>query len=615
MATLSNTVITPREAGTLPGLFHQRVNRSADKTAYRSFDVLNGMWMDITWRQMAREVERWERALYQEKLQPGDRVAIMARNSRLWVMCDQAALALGLVVVPIYTEDRADNVEYILEHSGTKLLVVGGPQQWDRLQEKLKPLRSLKRVVTISSCTQVTDKRVVDLDSWLASGIDVLKRPILSPGDLATIVYTSGTTGRPKGVMLSHRNILANAYSCSQTGFFATGDEVFLSFLPLSHTFERTVGYYLLIMVGAVVAHSRSIQDLSEDLLMVRPEGLISVPRIFERVYARVKDNLQTQSAISSKMFKLAVDTGWHRFEYLHKRAAWHPKLLLWPVLKKLVSDKLMAKLGGNLKMAICGGAALSPEISKVFVGLGIPVFQGYGLTESSPVVSVNTHTHNVPASIGQALPGVQVRIGEHDELLVKGDNVMMGYWNDAQATAKVIDEDGWLYTGDKARIDDQGYIFITGRIKDIIVLATGEKVPPVDMEFSISSDALFEQVVVIGEARPFLCAVIVLNEPEWTKFAAEHGLQSDQPNSEASEKVLLQRVSDSLSEFPGYAQIYRVHIVAEPWTVENDLLTPTLKTKRNKIMELYKSEIDAMYEEHQKSSSETKPDKAETTS
>ncbi|MEX2353876.1 MAG: AMP-dependent synthetase/ligase, partial [Gammaproteobacteria bacterium] len=574
-------LISPQEAGTLPGLFNQRVNRSPDKPAYRSYDVLNGMWMDTTWHEMSKGVERWERALHREKLKTGDRVAIMARNSRLWVMFDQAALALGLVVVPIYTEDRAENVEYILEHSGAKLLVIGGPMQWERLQEKVKKNHVLKRVVAISDCGEAHDKRLLKLNKWLSEGIDVYKKPILSPGDLATIVYTSGTTGRPKGVMLSHRNILSNAWSCSQTGFFATGDEVFLSFLPLSHTFERTVGYYLLIMVGAVVAHSRSIQELSEDLQMVRPEGLITVPRIFERVYARVKENLNNQSIVSRTIFNLAVNTGWRRFQYQHKRASWSPKLLLWPLLKKLVSDKLMARLGGNLKMAICGGAALSPEISRVFVGLGIPVFQGYGLTEASPVVSVNTQTHNIPSSIGPPLPDVEVRIGEHDELQVRGDCVMMGYWHDEEATTQAIDADGWLHTGDKARIDENGHIFITGRIKDIIVLDTGEKVPPVDMEFAISTDPLFEQVVVIGENRPFLSALVVLNEEEWGKFAREKGLQDEPSNSDTIEKALLERISGCLDEFPGYAQIYRVQTVSEPWTVENDLLTPTLKTKR----------------------------------
>ncbi len=597
MVNQSRDIITPHEAGTLPELFRQRINRSADRPAYRYYDVLNGVWMDISWREMGKEIARWERALYKDKLQPGDRVAIMVRNSRLWVMFDQAALALGLVVVPVYAEDRADNVQYILEHSGAKLLLVGGPQQWDRLRDKLKHCRSLKHIVAISDCGKSEDKRMVGLATWLANGVDQISRPILSPGDLATIVYTSGTTGNPKGVMLSHRNLLSNAYSCAQTGM-ADGKGLFLSFLPLSHTFERTVGYYLPVMTGAIVAHSRSIQDLPEDLLQVQPEGLISVPRIFERIYVRVKESLAKQSVAAQKMFDLAVRVGWRRFEYNQGRASWHPSLLLWPILKRLVADKLLARLGGRLGVAISGGAALSPEIARVFTALGVPLYQGYGLTEASPVVSVNTLTHNIPTSIGLPLPDVEVSIGAQDELLVKADSVMMGYWKDEQATAKAIDKDGWLHTGDKARITD-GYIFITGRIKDIIVLANGEKVSPTDMELSISDDPLFEQVVIIGESRPFLAALVVLNKKEWDRFAQQNQLQAEPAGSKKIETALLERISILLKQFPGYAQIRRISCIDEPWTVENGLLTPTLKIKRNKIQELYKQQIEAMYQGH----------------
>jgi len=598
MSTPARNAITPHEVGTLPELFRQRINRTPDKPAYRYYDTLNEVWMDISWREMGKEIVRWEKALYSDKLQPGDRVAIMAKNSRLWVMFDQAALALGLVVVPVYAEDRADNVQYILENSGAKLILIGGIQQWERLRVKVKECRSLRHIVSISDCGKSDDKRLVSLATWLAKGVDVIRRPILSPGDLATIVYTSGTTGHPKGVMLSHRNILSNVWSCAQTGM-ADNKEIFLSFLPLSHTFERTVGYYLPIMVGAIVAHSRSIQDLPEDLRAIRPEGLISVPRIFERVYARVKDTLAKQSETTRKVFDMAVQIGWRRFEYEQGRTGWHPSLVLWPLMKKLVADKILARMGGRLGVAISGGAPLSPEIAKVFIALGVPLYQGYGLTEASPVVSVNTFKHNIPASIGLPLPDVQVRIGEQDELMVKADSVMMGYWQNQQATAQVIDKDGWLHTGDKARISEEGYIFITGRLKDIIVLANGEKVSPADMELSINDDPLFDQVVVIGEARPFLSALVVLNKNEWEKFAVEKQLQSEPAGSKKIETALLERIAVALSNFPGYAQVYQVSCIDEAWTAENNMLTSTLKVRRNKVMEVYAEQIEAMYQGH----------------
>jgi len=591
---MNQDIITPQEAGTLPGLFQKRVQRTPDKPAYRSFDTLNGIWADNTWQEMATQVAQWERALHTENLRPGDRVAIMARNSRFWVMLDQAAMALGLVVVPIYTEDRGDNVVYILEHCGAKLLVIGGPLQWERLTGKLKNVRSLKRIVSIAECPGCDNKKLIHLGPWLKAGTDVHKYPILSPGDLASIVYTSGTTGRPKGVMLSHRNILSNVYRCSQSGL-ADNQESCLSFLPLSHTFERTVGYYLPIMSGAVVAHTRSIQDLPEDLLMVKPEGLISVPRIFERVYARIKENLANGPVAARYLFSLAVKVGWGRFEYSHGRGSWSPLFLFWPILKRLVADKVLARLGGNLKVTITGGAALSPDISRVFIGLGVPLYQGYGLTETSPVVSVNTVKHNIPSSIGRPLHGVEVKIGGSDELLVKGDSVMMGYWQDEEATRRVINDDGWLHTGDKARIED-GFIFITGRLKDIIVMANGEKLAPVDMEHAILEDSLFEQVLVVGEARPHLAALAVLNHKEWEKLAAENNFKDGEKHSEQVEQAILERISSTLHEFPGYAQIYQLGIIDDPWTVENDLLTTTLKIKRNKIQDTYQELIESLY-------------------
>jgi long-chain acyl-CoA synthetase len=349
-------------------------------------------------------------------------------------------------------------------------------------------------------------------------------------------------------------------------------------------------------MLGAVVAHTRSIQDLPEDLLMVRPEGLISVPRIFERVYARIKENLSNGPFIARYLFSLAVSVGWGRFEYNHQRRSWSPLFLLWPILKLLVADKIITRLGGNLKVAISGGSALSPEISRVFIGLGVPLFQGYGLTETSPVVSVNTVEHNIPTSIGRPLQGVDVKIGENDELMVKGESVMMGYWQDEEATKRVIDVDGWLHTGDKARIDD-GYIFITGRLKDIIVMANGEKVAPVDMEHAILEDPLFEQVMVIGESRPHLAALAVFNDKEWQRFASENNFQDAEKHGELVEKAILERISEALHEFPGYAQVYQLGIIDEPWTVDNDMLTSTLKMKRNKIEETYQELIDSLYQ------------------
>ena len=597
--------ITPDEAGTLPGLFRERVSRTPDKVAYRNFDIGSGKWVSTTWRKMANEVARWQAAMRNEGLQPGDRVAVMLRNSREWVVFDQAALGLGLVTVPLYLEDRPDNVAYILNESDTRLLVVEGKRQWQRLKEVAEDLSGVSRIVSIATIEEEDepdDPRLVSLTDWIFGCQGAHEVMELDPDGLATIVYTSGTTGRPKGVMLSHRNILFDAYASSNCGEL-NGNDVFLSFLPLSHTLERTAGYYLPMMVGGEVAYARSINQLAEDLATIKPTVLISVPRIYERVYAKIMDGLQQKSGTARRLFETAVNTGWKRFEHVQGRAGWSPGLLAWPLLEKLVASKVQEKLGGRMRLAICGGAALSPAVARLFIGLDITVLQGYGMTESSPVVSVNRPEDNVPESIGTALPGVEVMIGPRDELLTRSPAVMLGYWKNEQATRDTIDADGWLHTGDKARIDEQGHIYITGRIKEIIVLANGEKVPPADMEMAIQMDPLFEQVMVVGEAKPFLAALVVLNADKWRAFAKEE-LDVDPANPDVLrenfvEKCVMTRLGKQLHEFPGYAQIRRVTLLLEPWTVDDGLLTPTLKMKRARILKKFAADVERMYEGH----------------
>ncbi len=594
---VAEQIIGPDAAATIPELFQERVRRSTEDCAYRFFDALNGVWTDSSWTDMGKKVAQCRAAMAAEKLKPGDKVAIMARNSRYWVVFDQAALSLGLVVVPVYTEDRADNVAYILEHAEVKLLVIGGNEQWQDIHENMRALSKLKRIVSIAECEKLKDKRLINMGSWLSHEYEEVDRPVITQDDLATIVYTSGTTGRPKGVMLSHRNILSNCYSGLQV-FKVRQKHVYLSFLPLSHTLERTVGYYLPMMAGATVAHARGIPELARDLLVLKPNGLISVPRIYERVYAKIKENLAGGSKWARRLFYLAVDVGWQRFEYLQGRGRRPLMLFMWPLLKRLVADRIIQRLGGKLEIAVSGGAALSPEISKVFIGLGLPVIQGYGLTEASPIISTNRVDENIPHSIGKAVPGVEVKTGDNDELFARGDNIMLGYWKNQEATDEVIDKDGWLATGDKARIED-GFIYITGRIKDIIVLANGEKVSPVDMELTIASDPLFEQVMVIGESRPCLVVLTVLNAHRWKNIAHDNGIADQPVNDEAAEKIILKRLSNCLHEFPGYAQIYHHRCTEQAWTVENGLLTPTLKMKRREITGRYINHIEDMYAGH----------------
>ena len=593
-------IITPQQAPTLAAIFRERVRRSSDKVAYKEYDAESGQWREYTWGEIAQEVIRWQTTFEKEGLRPGDRVGLRLRNGRYWPVFDQAALGLGLVVVPLYVDDRADNVSYIANHAQLKLLLLQDQEQWQEMLPVREELSTVQCIVVLEDISDPGDERVVAMGEWLLPAQGELRTKDCPAEELATVVYTSGTTGRPKGVMLSHHNLVSNTYASLNSVGVSTS-EISLSFLPLSHTLERTVGYYLPMMAGAKVCYARSVRDLAEDLMTIRPHFIVTVPRVFERVYSRVQTQLESVSALRRMLFHSAVAIGWRRFLWRQGRGPWRPSFLLWPLLERLVARKLTSKLGGRLRVVISGGAAFPPAVSRVFTSLGLNILQGYGLTESSPVIAVNTRDFNIPSSIGLPVQGVQVRIGDNDELLAKGPNIMMGYLNNEEATRAAIDDEGWLHSGDKARIEN-GFIFITGRLKEIIVLANGEKVPPNDMESAIAEDPLFEQSMVIGEAKPYLSALVVLNPVLWQQLAKDLGVNAQDPASlrqEHIEQHLTKRIAERIKEFPGYAQIYRVTATLEPWTVDNGLTTPTMKLRRAHILEYFHEDIARMYEGH----------------
>ena len=499
MTAFKTDYISAEQAGTLYGLFSQRLARTPDLVAYRSYSNQTQSWYDTTWREVSQQVARWQAALKAENLEAGDRVALNLRNAKEWVFFDQAAMGLGLIVVPLYPDDRPDNVAYILQDADVKLLLLQNSAQWKRLQPSLTDEHNLRRVIIANQDEAQITTPAVFVQDWLPASAGDISAWDADPHQLASIIYTSGTTGRPKGVMLSHHNMLSVASGALQY-FDIFPEDLFLSFLPLSHTLERTAGYYLPIMAGATVAYSRGIPQLADDMLMVKPTILIAVPRIFERIFTRLQSQLAQKPAISRFLFRANSSIGWSKFNYQQGRQGWRPGFVLLPLLNKLVAQKVHQRLGGRVRLAVSGGAPLPIQAAKLFIGLGLKLIQGYGLTETSPVVSVNEPDNNVPSSVGRAIPGVAVKIGDNDELLVRGPGNMMGYWNNHKATAQTINAEGWLHTGDQARIDASGHIHITGRIKDILVLSNGEKVPPSDMESAIQSDEHFEQALIVGE-------------------------------------------------------------------------------------------------------------------
>jgi long-chain acyl-CoA synthetase len=594
MATATLDVISLEQAGTLFGLFQARVQRTPEAVAYRYFDAEQACWREFSWRESLRQVSAIQVALQKEGLVAGDRVAIMLRNCPHWVFFEQAALGLGLVVVPLYPNDRAENVAYILQDAGIKLLLVEDDAALQLLDDISAQLQGLVRLVTLEACDSRKYARLVTLVDWQLFDTTPSELPAVDSDALATLVYTSGTTGRSKGVMLSHRNILFNVCAAVEQ-FPIYREDSLLSFLPLSHMLERTLGYYIPMACGARVAYARSVQDLAEDLLSQRPTILISVPRIYERVYNKIQAQMATKSPLAQRLFAQAVEVGWRRFQ---RRGGGG---LQWPLLKALVANKIMAKLGGRLRLAICGGAPLSSAVAKTFIGLGLNLIQGYGLTETSPIISGNPEDDNDPASVGTALPGIEVRIGDDEELLTRSPSVMLGYWHNAEATQAMIDADGWLHTGDKGYIKNN-HIYITGRLKEIIVLSNGEKVPPMDMEMAIELDPLFDQVLVVGEGRPYLSAMVVLAQEVWQQQAAALGFDlynKDVLTTTPARQWLLQRIAARLADFPAHAVVRAVTVQSTPWTIGDGTMTPTMKLRRTEIIEQSQDRIEQMYQGH----------------
>ncbi|WP_342720317.1 long-chain fatty acid--CoA ligase [Acidovorax sp. FHTAMBA] len=603
---------------TLPQLLAYRAARTPHAEAYRAFDPARQAWASLTWAQTAERVSTWAQALAAMQLPRAARVAILLPNGLNAMCADQATLATGGVPVPLHAIDNPGSIAYILADCEASMLIVSQADQWEKIRTVGTPFPALRAVVATDAdeAAMVTlatgdDGPVVGtLAQWLSGAEHAAAlRTWAPPGedDLAAIVYTSGTTGKPKGVMLTHRNVVSDVKAVLER-IAPTVDDVFLSFLPLSHTFERTGGYYLPIAAGSCVAYARSVAQLAEDLKTIRPTVLVSVPRIYERIHAKLLEKL-SPTPWKMQLYEAAQNKGWARFCAAQGLAAPTPDAssqaagwmaaLPWPVLQALVAKPLLAQFGGRVRVAVSGGAPLSPTIAKCFLGLGLPLIQGYGMTETAPVVSVNALDDNDPACVGKALPGVEVRIGDNHELQVRGPIVMKGYWKRPEDTTRILGTDGWLGTGDQADILN-GRIYIKGRIKEIIVTSTGEKIPPGDLELALLADPLLEQAFVVGENRPFIACVAVLNPGEWQRLAADLGLNpqaADSLNHPSVHRAVLARIEKNTASFARYAVPRAVHLTLEPWTIENTFMTPTLKLKRNNLMAFFAQAIEGMYQ------------------
>ena len=591
---------------TLPQLLVNSVERYGEREALRQFDKETKSWHSLSYAQLMVRIMEWRRAYAAMNLERGTRIGILMPNSIDHACADQAALANGLVPVPLHAIDTPGASAFILSDSRAKVLVTNKLTRWKQIKAAGGDLQDLTAVIITEDEVDDETGMVRGLSEWLAAGTHVVELPEgPKEDDLAGIVYTSGTTGRPKGVMLTHGNIVSNVKATLECVFPQVGD-IFLSFLPLSHTFERTAGYYLALATGCTIAYNRSVLLLADDLKTIRPTVIISVPRVYERIFARVHDKLKKSRPAARYLFDWAVEIGWRDFcrrNHLpveHTGRAWLDGLMR-PLVRK-VSSTLLDQFGGRLRIAISGGAALSSKVARTFCGLGLPIIQGYGMTEASPIIAGNNRTLNQPNTVGKPFNNVEVRLGEGDEIQIKGPSITRGYWNRPDATADAFTEDGWFRTGDVGGFNELGLLSIKGRIKEIIVTSTGEKVPPADLEAAIETDPLFSQCYVIGENRPYLSLITVVNPDEWASFAKSCGVDPADPASLDNPSVktaALKRAKTAAGEFPHYALPRAGVLTQESWTIENGLITPTLKLKRGPLSKKFANVIAQLYATH----------------
>lgn len=576
-------------------------------------DALNckrdGSWRKISTGELLARAERIALGLYSLGLRKDDKAAILAANSPEWTISDAACQLSGVVDVPIYTTLAPNAVAYILNDSGARIFFVENKAALDRLSVIFDECKSIEKYVVFEG-DDISGENVMPLAELEKLGedlragnpglIDDLLRNV-DAGDVATLIYTSGTTGEPKGVMLTHGNLLSNTIDCGEKYGFSQ-DDVPLSVLPLSHVFERT-GMYVYIFNGMAVHYAESIEKAADNLREVRPTMFVGVPRIFEKVYAKAKLKASQGSKFKERIFDWAIETGKtvalkrERGEEIPRRLAVRNS-----IADKLIFSKFRELFGGRLRFCITGGAALSDSIYLVFNGAGVAIMQGYGLTETSPVITSSNPSDVRLGTVGKPIRNVHVRIAEDGEIEVRGPNVMLGYYNKPEATREVFTSDGWFKTGDIGEFNDDGFLKITDRKKELFKTSGGKYIAPSQIEQMIKGSRFVSQVVLVGNERKFPAALIVPSFEQLENFAKEHGLNPDAPEEFCSHERVVeffrQQVEEHTRELSQYEKVKQIALLHRELTVESGELTPTLKIKRRVVNEKFAMIIEKIYEE-----------------
>ena len=564
-----------------------RFYAQADRLGDRVFvgDKSSGDWQTQSWREVADQVSRVAAELMRQDVHAGDRVLLIAENRPEWAMADLAIMSIGAIVVPAYTTHTVNDLRHVLELTEPKVAIVSTRALAEKVLKANVDHACVSKLMMMDAARELSLGDVQKL-AWPADG-EVADRPDMSSiqaDDVCALIFTSGTGGKPKAAMLTHANILQNVDAAEKVvrEIPINENDRFMSFLPLAHAYEHMAGLHLPITLGSEIYYCESLDKLAQYLGEVSPTVSTAVPRLYDTLYSKIRAGVDKSSNFKKMLFTKTLEIGRRRF--LSESLSIVDRLID-PLLSLLVRKKLKARFGGRIKYFVSGGAALNPEVGLFFSSLNIGILQGYGQTEAAPLISVNLPDKIKMASVGPAIDGVEVKLSDAGELLVKGANVMKGYWRDENATAMTIKDD-WLYTGDLAEIDEDGYITISGRVKDLIVTSGGDNVAPVKIESLLTLEDEIAQAVIVGDGRSWLSAIIVPEEDFVKSLGADKDLHTELAK-------IIKRTNESLS---AVERVRKFIVRDEMFTIENGYVTPTQKIKRAKVIEDYVDQIDALY-------------------